>query len=153
MIITLSLQVYAAVSQLVESPLCAEALNVLEAVLQSCSSPGSFQLEIISPVLPQENGGTISVPPTYRRIDEVAASPQRLASVLVSQSSFKLRSSSGPLQQSWAGSSGNTPTTASNFAASDILPSRSALSLVHSCRVAGRLTFDGSIVQPTVHHT
>ncbi|XP_078160934.1 ARM repeat superfamily protein isoform X3 [Carex rostrata] len=33
--------VYNAVSQLVESPLCSEALNVLEALLKSCSEPGS----------------------------------------------------------------------------------------------------------------
>ncbi|KAJ1692491.1 hypothetical protein LUZ63_009189 [Rhynchospora breviuscula] len=32
--------VYNAVSQLVESPLCSEALNVLEALLKSCSEPG-----------------------------------------------------------------------------------------------------------------
>ncbi|XP_042060292.1 protein furry homolog-like [Salvia splendens] len=67
---------YAIVSQLVESTLCWEALSVLEALLQSCSSiPGSHPHDLGS----FENG--------FMGMDE---------KILVPQTSFKARS--GPLQ-------------------------------------------------------
>lgn len=103
---------YAAVSQLVESPLCVEAVSVLEAVLQSSS--------MHSEALPtQENGVTNNVPRSNRRLE---GSPQR---VLVPQSSLKLRNSGAPGQQPWAGSAGQVPSGTVSPVAADILPSRS----------------------------
>jgi hypothetical protein len=99
---------------------------VLEAVLQSCSTVNS-QVESVPTIWPQENGGTVSAPATYRRPDdEHINSPQRPASALVSQSSFKSRSGSGPLQHSWVGSGGPLPSAAGNspVATADVLPSR-----------------------------
>jgi len=107
-------QVYAAVSQLVESPLCVEAVSVLEAVLQSSSMhseappTGSYQ----------ENGLTNNVPRSSRRIE---GSPQR---VLGPQSSLKLRNSSATGQQLWTGSAGQVPSGTVSPVAADILPSR-----------------------------
>jgi hypothetical protein len=91
---------------------------VLEAVLQSCSTVNS-QAESVPTIWPQENGGTVSAPATYRRPDdEHINSPQRPASALVSQSSFKSRSGSGPLPSA----AGNSP-----VATADVLPSRYTL--------------------------
>ncbi|XP_042425737.1 uncharacterized protein LOC122013534 [Zingiber officinale] len=71
--------VYAVVSQLVESTLCWEALGVLEALLQSCSSvSGGYTDDVVF----NENG--------------YGASERILQGILVPQSSFKARS--GPLQ-------------------------------------------------------
>jgi len=107
--------VYAAVSQLVESPLCVEAVSVLEAVLQSSSmhseAPPTGSL--------QENGITNNVPRSSRRLE---GSPQR---ILVPQSSLKLRNSGAPGQQPWAGSAGQVPSGTASPVAADILPSRS----------------------------
>ncbi|XP_024390755.1 uncharacterized protein [Physcomitrium patens] len=100
-------QVYAAVSHLVESPLCMEAVNVLEAVLQS-STHGNIHVETHPNNNPQDNGITNNVPRSYPRRPE--DSPQR---ILVPTSSFKSRNSS---QQLWAG-----PVSPE---AADILPSR-----------------------------
>nr|ATG70920.1 ARM repeat superfamily protein [Callitropsis funebris] len=78
-------QVYAVVSQLVESTLCWEALNVLESLLQSCSSLSNHQVDIGS----SENG--------HITCEEKSIPP------LTAQNSFKAQS--GPLQYS-AGSGG-----------------------------------------------
>lgn len=118
MLNALVLQVYAAVSQLVESPLCAEALSVLEAVLQSYNIYGGFQPDFMPSANLQDGGITYNVLRPY-----AAPSPQR---PLPAQSSFKLRNTSGPLQQPWAGSAVPMPvnSTISNPVAADILPSR-----------------------------
>lgn len=106
---------YAAVSQLVESPLCVEAVSVLEAVLQSSSmhseAPPTGSL--------QENGVTNNVPRSNRRLE---GSPQR---VLLPQSSLKLRNSGALGQQPWTGSAGQVPSGNVSPVAADILPSRS----------------------------
>ncbi|XP_024392551.1 uncharacterized protein [Physcomitrium patens] len=112
-------QVYAAVSQLVESPLCMEAVTVLEAVLQSSSVHGSVHSEASSAVSPQESGAINNVPRSYpRRPEDSAPSPQRN---MASQNSFKLRA---PVQQSWTGSTGPVPSGGVSPVASDVLPSR-----------------------------
>jgi hypothetical protein len=111
-------QVYAAVSHLVESPLCMEAVSVLEAVLQS-SSNGSVHSETHPTGNFQENGAVNNVPRSYRRTEDSAPSPQR---VLVPQNSFKLRNSG---QQPWTGPGGPVPSGAVSPVAADILPSRS----------------------------
>nr|CAB3448417.1 unnamed protein product [Digitaria exilis] len=72
-------QVYNVVSQLVESTLCSEALNVLEALLRSCSGVTGGQSEEVGF---GENGH--------------GAGEKALQSMLLPQSSFKARS--GPLQ-------------------------------------------------------
>ncbi|WOL05340.1 hypothetical protein Cni_G14068 [Canna indica] len=72
--------VYAVVSQLVESTLCWEALGVLEALLQSCSSVTGGHMDDLGS---NENGG-------------YGASERVLQGILAPQSSFKARS--GPLQ-------------------------------------------------------
>ncbi|CAM6088431.1 unnamed protein product [Calypogeia fissa] len=112
-------QIYAAVSQFVESSLCFEALNVLEAVLQSCSTQGSFQVEDAPSV--QENGNFIAPGSPASRRSQLE---DRFSS-LVSHSSFKAKS--GPLQPSWIGSDGTNaaaPIVAGTVAATDVLPSR-----------------------------
>lgn len=112
-------QVYAAVSHLVESPLCMEAVSVLEAVLQSSSSNGSVYSEMHPTGNLHENGAVNNVPRSYRRTEDSAPSPQR---VLVPQNSFKLRNSG---QQPWTGPGGPVPSGAVSPVAADILPSRS----------------------------
>ena len=81
---------YVAVSHLVESPLCMEAVSVLEAVLQSSSSNGSAHSETHSIGNLQENGAVNNVPRGYRRTEDSVPSPQR---VMLAQNSFKLRNS------------------------------------------------------------
>uniref|UniRef100_A0A0E0GFC2 Cell morphogenesis protein N-terminal domain-containing protein n=1 Tax=Oryza nivara TaxID=4536 RepID=A0A0E0GFC2_ORYNI len=78
-------QVYNVVSQLVESSLCAEALNVLEALLRSCSGVTGGQGDDIGF---GENGHGMG-----EKVHQ---------SMLLPQSSFKARS--GPLQYAAAGS-------------------------------------------------
>uniref|UniRef100_A0A0E0CTI0 Cell morphogenesis protein N-terminal domain-containing protein n=1 Tax=Oryza meridionalis TaxID=40149 RepID=A0A0E0CTI0_9ORYZ len=78
-------QVYNVVSQLVESALCAEALNVLEALLRSCSGVTGGQGDDIGF---GENGHGMG-----EKVHQ---------SMLLPQSSFKARS--GPLQYAAAGS-------------------------------------------------
>ncbi|KZV24999.1 protein furry-like [Dorcoceras hygrometricum] len=100
-------QMYAIVSQLVESTLCWEALSVLEALLQSCSSlPGSHPQDPAS----FENG--------FGAMDE---------KILVPQTSFKARS--GPLQFSTGPGfgAGLTPQGQANAAESGISPKELAL--------------------------
>ncbi|XP_024526381.1 cell morphogenesis protein PAG1 isoform X1 [Selaginella moellendorffii] len=104
-------QVYAAVSQLVESPLCWEALHVLEAVLQSCST---------LPVEATTSSGqdaTANGQAATRRLDE-----DRPVVALLSQTSFKSRT--GPFH-SWVGS-GGVPAVTGNPGSVDMtmLPSR-----------------------------
>ncbi|KAJ7549297.1 hypothetical protein O6H91_07G048400 [Diphasiastrum complanatum] len=111
--LTKSPQVYAAVSQLVESPLCWEALHVLEAVLQSCSNIASFQTD--STIALNQENGNINGNGFSRRLEE-----DKSAVPFLSQSSFRARS--GPLQ-SWAGSGGTNPVTM-NPESVDVLPSR-----------------------------
>lgn len=111
-------QVYGAVSHLVESSLCMEAVSVLEAVLQS-SSNGSAHSETHPTGSLQENGAVNNVPRSYRRTEDPAPSPQR---VLVPQNSFKLRNSG---QQPWTGPGGPMLSGAVSPVAADILPSRS----------------------------
>ncbi|KAL5717648.1 hypothetical protein ACHQM5_010628 [Ranunculus cassubicifolius] len=82
--------VYAIVSQLVESTLCWEALSVLEALLQSCSTfPGSY---------PHDSGGYF----------ENGFGGNDQEKVLAPQSSFKARS--GPLQYAAGSGFGVAPT-------------------------------------------
>ncbi|XP_073157225.1 uncharacterized protein [Henckelia pumila] len=100
-------QMYAIVSQLVESTLCWEALSVLEALLHSCSSlPGSH---------PQDPG---SFENGFGAMDE---------KILVPQTSFKARS--GPLQFSTGlgFGAGLTPQGQANAAESGISPKELAL--------------------------
>ncbi|XP_045086168.1 uncharacterized protein [Aegilops tauschii subsp. strangulata] len=79
-------QVYNVVSQLVESALCAEALNVLEALLRSCGGGGVAGSDD-SLGLSGENGGGHGGVMTGEKV---------LERMLLPQSSFKARS--GPLQ-------------------------------------------------------
>lgn len=113
---------YAAVSQLVESPLCVEAVSVLEAVLQS----SSMHPETSSTGSLQENGVTNNVPRSNRRLE---GSPQR---ILVPQSSLKLRNSGAPGQQPWAVPAGQVPSGNVSPVAADILPSRSGVTTLLS---------------------
>ncbi|KAL2624356.1 hypothetical protein R1flu_008601 [Riccia fluitans] len=113
-------QVYAAVSQFVESPLCYEALNVLEAVLQNCSTQFNFNVD--STPSASENGVfTVVGSQTFKRPEE-----DRFASNMASHSSFKAKS--GPLRYSWQGSGGNVPATPSSATgiagSSEPMPSR-----------------------------
>ncbi|KAL3692961.1 hypothetical protein R1sor_006612 [Riccia sorocarpa] len=112
--------VYAAVSQFVESPLCYEALNVLEAVLQSCSTQGNLQVDNASSA-PENGVFTSAGSQTFKRPEE-----DRFASSMASHSSYKARS--GPLQYSWQGSGGITPAVThvapGVTGASEPLPSR-----------------------------
>lgn len=113
------LQVYAAVSQLVESPLCMEAVSVLEAVLQSSTVYGSVHSETPPTANLQENGTTNNAPRYYaRRPDDSSPSPQRN---MASQNSLKLRA---PVQHVWTGSAGPVPSGGVSPVAADILPSR-----------------------------
>ncbi|KAG6553135.1 hypothetical protein Mapa_005194 [Marchantia paleacea] len=114
-------QVYAAVSQFVESPLCFEALNVLEAVLQSCSTQVSFQVDN-TPSAPENGVFTAAGSATFRRPED-----DRFSSTVATHSSFKAKS--GPLHYSWQGSGGAVPATptiavAGPSAPTDVLPSR-----------------------------
>lgn len=81
-------QVYGIVSQLVEGPLCHEALKVLEALLQNCSTLSSSGLAD-GTFIADPNSGIAA----NRRMDEDRQ--DKPTAVLVSQSSFKARS--GPL--------------------------------------------------------
>ncbi|XP_047335140.1 protein furry homolog-like [Impatiens glandulifera] len=84
---------YAIVSQLVESTLCWEALSVLEALLQSCSSLGGA---LSSDLGLNENGGIVGTE----------------EKMLVPQTSFKARS--GPLQYAIGSGFGATIQTVNN---------------------------------------
>lgn len=98
---------YAIVSQLVESTLCWEALSVLEALLQSCSSlPGSHPHDPMS----FENGLSVA--------DE---------KILAPQTSFKARS--GPLQLAMGLGlgTGSAPATQANATESGLSPRELAL--------------------------
>ncbi|KAM7516661.1 hypothetical protein LguiA_006244 [Lonicera macranthoides] len=96
---------YAIVSQLVESTLCWEALGVLEALLQSCSSlPGSLPLD---PGM-FENG--------------LGGPDDKL---LAPQTSFKARS--GPLQYAMGFGAGSAQATQGSATESGILPRELAL--------------------------
>ncbi|KAJ4967612.1 hypothetical protein NE237_019461 [Protea cynaroides] len=109
--------VYAIVSQLVESTLCWEALSVLEALLQSCSSlTGSHPLEAGF----SENGfgGTED-------------------KVLAPQSSFKARS--GPLQYSMGSGFGVGPTPAMQGGTTDLGPSPREVALQNTRLILGRV--------------
>jgi hypothetical protein len=86
-------QVYNVVSQLVEGALCAEALNVLEALLRSCSGVGGQQADELGGGFGGENGG---------HGGGGMAGEKVLERMLLPQSSFKARS--GPLQYAAAGS-------------------------------------------------
>ncbi|KAM0909144.1 hypothetical protein ACQ4PT_014988 [Festuca glaucescens] len=86
-------QVYNVVSQLVEGALCAEALNVLEALLRSCSSVGGQQADELGGGFGGENSG---------HGGGGMAGEKVLERMLLPQSSFKARS--GPLQYAAAGS-------------------------------------------------
>lgn len=110
-------QVYTVVSQLVESSLCREALKVLEALLQNCSTLSNFQVDNAVNVGTQDFNSVIP----GRRADEDR--PEKPTAMLVSQSSFKARS--GPLQYS-QGSGGAIPIqcVVTNPGSIDTLPSR-----------------------------
>eukprot|EP01018_Ginkgo_biloba_P009953 Gb_24208 [translate_table: standard] len=96
-------QVYAVVSQLVESNLCWEALSVLESLLQSCSSLSGHPIDLGN----SENGHV--------------ATEEKTATALVPQSSFKARS--GPLQYT-AGSGGVAPSAVIVQSNIEVLSSR-----------------------------
>lgn len=112
-------QVYTIVSQLVESSLCHEALKVLEALLQSCSTLSNFQFDGASTVGSQDFLSVTSVPARHGDDDRL----EKPTAMLVSQSSFKARS--GPLQYS-TGSGGAVPVQGvlNNPGSIDTMPSR-----------------------------
>jgi len=98
-------QLYAIVSQLVESPMCWEALSVLEALLQSCSLPGSH---------PHEPG---------QFENGLAGAEEK---ILAPQTSFKARS--GPLQYAMLGhGAGSTPVVQPNASESGLSAKEFAL--------------------------
>lgn len=114
-------QVYTTVLQLVEGPLCGEALKVLEALLQNCSTLSTFQTDNAVSGGSQDLTGVMASIPASRRADEDHR--EKPTAMLVSQSSFKARS--GPLQYS-VGSGGAIPmqAVATNPGSMDALPSR-----------------------------
>ncbi|KAI5056545.1 hypothetical protein GOP47_0028363 [Adiantum capillus-veneris] len=85
--------VYGIVSQLLEGPLCHEALRVLEALLQNCSTLSSGLAEGMLSGQHQDPNSGLATIPGNRRVDEERQ--DKPTAVLVSQSSFKARS--GPL--------------------------------------------------------
>lgn len=112
---TQSPQVYSIVSQLVEGPLCHEALKVLEALLQNCSTLSNV-LADNAMSYGQDSTSVSASLPASRRVDEDRQ--DKPTAMLVSQSSFKARS--GPLL--YSGSSGVAiPVQAASM---DVLPSR-----------------------------
>ncbi|KAK4712333.1 hypothetical protein R3W88_006846 [Solanum pinnatisectum] len=106
---------YAIVSQLVESTLCWEALSVLEALLQSCSLPGSH---------PHEPG---------QFENGLAGAEEK---ILAPQTSFKARS--GPLQYAMLGlGAGSTPVVQPNASESGL--SAKELALQNTRLMLGRV--------------
>lgn len=110
--------VYAIVSQLVESTLCWEALNVLEALLHSCSGLTGGHVDDLGPY---ENGYVVG--------------EKSLQAILAPQSSFKARS--GQLQ--YAGSGFGVGSTMQGSGGAEVGLSQRELALQNTRLLLGRV--------------